>query len=183
MTRPMPFLAVALVLPLAAGLTVGAANLPPGQIEFGEFTPSGDGEFVEVNIPGNLIALGAKFVEKEEPDVAKLLNGIKQVRVNVIGLNDSNREQLQQRAQKVRNELAKKGWERIVMAQKDQQDVGVYLKMDSKSAVQGLAVVVIEGGKQAVFVNVVGDIRPEQLSMLGDRFHIDPLKNLGPESK
>jgi hypothetical protein len=182
MTRPMPFLTLAMVLPIAAGMTAGAANLPPGQIDFGEFTPPSGGEFVEVNLPGSLIALGAKFVEKEEPDVAKLINGIKQVRVNVIGLNDENRDDLQQRAQKLRNELVKKGWERIVMAKQDQQDVGVYLKMDAKSVVQGLVVVVLEGNKQAVFVNVVGDIRPEQLSMLGEKFHIDPLKNLSPES-
>ena len=44
--------------------------------------------------------------------------------------------------------------------------------------------VVIDGGKQAVFVNVVGDIKPEQLSMLGETLHIDPLKKLGlPEKK
>jgi hypothetical protein len=182
MNSSMQFSTLAAVLPLAFALSVAAADLPPGQIDFGEFTPPSGGEFVEVNIPGSLIALGAKFVEKEEPDVAKLINGIKQVRVNVIGLNDDNREDLQKRAQKVRNDLAKKGWERIVMAQKEQQDVGVYLKMDNKSAVQGLAVVVLEGNKQAVFVNIVGDIRPEQLSMLGERLHIDPLKNLNPES-
>jgi hypothetical protein len=39
-----------------------------------------------------------------------------------------------------------------------------------------------------VFVNVVGDIKPEQLAMLGEKFHIDPLKEIGnttqkPENK
>jgi hypothetical protein len=28
-------------------------------------------------------------------------------------------------------------------------------------------------------VNIVGDIKPEQLALLGDKFHIDPLKKLG----
>jgi hypothetical protein len=59
------------------------------------------------------------------------------------------------------------------------QDVGVYLKTQNKDTVQGLVVVVIDGNKEAVFVNVVGDIKPEQLSMLGDKLHIDPLKKIG----
>jgi hypothetical protein len=42
----------------------------------------------------------------------------------------------------------------------------------------------LDGNKEAVFVNVVGDIKPDQLSMLGDRLHIDPLKKLGkPQEK
>jgi hypothetical protein len=75
--------------------------------------------------------------------------------------------------------LEGKGWEKIVVAQKDGKDVNVYLKTNGKEAVQGLALVVMDGDRHAVFVNVVGDIRPEQLAMLGDKLHIDPLKNLG----
>src|SRR4030095_4758710 len=103
------------LLPVA--LSSGAE---PGQVDFGNFTPpKAGGEFVEVNIPPNLIALAAKFVEKQEPDVAKLLAGIKQVRVNVVGLDEDNREDFQKKAQRVRSDLSGKGWERIVTAQKD----------------------------------------------------------------
>ena len=51
--------------------------------------------------------------------------------------------------------------------------------MDDKGAVQGLAAVVIDGKDQAVFANVVGEIKPEQLAMLGEKFHIKPLEELG----
>jgi hypothetical protein len=176
-------LATALSLcPLAIN-TFAAEALLPGQVDFGTFTPSGKGEFVEVNVPGALISLAAKFVEKEEPDVAKLLNGIKQVRVNVVGLSKANHDDLQKRADGVRKQLSGSGWERLVTAQKEGQDVGVYLKMDANSTVQGLTVVVMDGGKQAVFVNIVGDIKPEQLTMLGERLHLDPIKNLVPEKE
>ena len=122
--------------------------------------------------------MAAKLVEKEDADIAKLLNGLHSIRVNVIGLDEENRPDMEKRVQKVRKDLEGKGWERIVTARKEGQDVGVYLKTGEKNAVQGLAVVVIDGNKQAVFVNVVGDIRPEQLSMLGEKFHIEPLKKL-----
>ena len=173
----------------AATLALGAEKMLPGQVDFGAFSPpKGDGEFVEVNVPTSLITLAARLVEKEEPEVAKLLNGLKLVRVNVIGLDEENRAALQKRAHKIREELAGKGWERIVTAQQKDQNVSVYLKMADNGAVQGLTAVVLDGKEHAVFANVVGDIKPEQLAMLGDKFHIDPLKQIGntahkPENK
>ncbi len=165
---------------LTTGLLLAADKAAPGQVDLGTFTPpSGGGEFVEVNIPGGLISLAARFVEKQDPDVAKLLNGLKQVRVNVVGIDDANREEMTKKAQKLRTDLSAQGWERIVTAQKQGQDVSVYLKMDANSAIQGLTVVVMDGSKQAVFANVVGDIKPEQLAMLGEKLDIEPLKKIG----
>jgi len=34
-----------------------------------------------------------------------------------------------------------------------------------------------------VFINVLGDIKPEQLALLGDRLHIDPLKKIARPSE
>lgn len=172
-----------ILLPLTFTLNATADPLLPGQVDFGTFSPTGSGEFVEVNVPSSLISLAVRFVEKQEPDVAKLLNGIKLVRVNVIGLTDDNRTEIEGRIKRVRNSLSGSGWEKIVTAQKDNNDVGVYLKMDAQSAIQGLALTVLEGTKHAVFVNVVGDIRPEQLSMLGEKLNIQPLKDMGLSEK
>ena len=180
MKRLMPFAMGISICSLIVTTGLGAESLPPGQVDFGKFsTPGAGGEFVEVNLTSSLISLAAKFVEKEEPDVARLLGGLQLVRVTVIGLNDENRGDLEKRTQKIRKDLDSKGWERIVTAQKDDQDVGVYLKTHGKDSVQGVVVTVMEGKKQAVFVNVVGDIKPEQLSMLGEKLHIDPLKKAG----
>jgi hypothetical protein len=163
------------VLPAAHGLCA-----EPGEVDFGTFTPSKGGrEFVEVHVPTSLISLASKLVEKHEPDVAKLLAGIKQVKVNVIGLDDSNVEEFQQRAARIRTDLSARGWERIVTAQNQGQDVGVYLKMDKDSTIQGISVVVIEGGRQAVFANVVGNVTPEQLITIGDKLNLEPLKKAG----
>ena len=167
---------------LCATLVSGgrAGELPPGQVDFGTFAPPKNGaEFVEVNIPPGLISLATRLVEKDEPEVAQVLNGLKQIRVSVIGLDEDNQAELQKRAQKVRKDLATKGWECIVTARQKEQDISVYLKMTDKSTVQGLAAVVLDGEQHAVFVNVVGDIKPEQLAMLGDKLHIDPLKKIG----
>ena len=178
MKRCMPLaLGTALVCSWAAGLS--ADTLPPGQVDFGTFSPpGGGGEFVEVNVTSSVIGLAAKFVEKDQPDVAQVLKGLQLVHVNVVGMSDENRVELVARVEKIRQQLEGKGWEKIVMAQQRDQNVGVYLKTRDKDTVQGLVVVAVDGNKAAVFVNVVGDIKPDQLSMLGERLHIEPLKKL-----
>lgn len=174
------FAAGLLAFPVILGINAAAAPLLPGQVDFGHLTPASGADFVDVNLPESLINLAAKFVEKQELDVAKLLNGIKMVHVNVLGLTDQNRADVEGRAKAIRADLGSSGWEKLVTVMKEGEDVGVYLKMDEKNFIQGLAVIVVEGKKQAVFVNIVGDIRPEQLAMLGERLQIEPLKNLVP---
>jgi hypothetical protein len=172
------------VLAAAVAVSVGAETLPPGQVDLGTFAPATrNGDFVEVNLTSSLISLAMRFVEKDEPEIAKLLNGLQLVRVNVIGLNEENRGDLEQRTIKLRQELDSKGWERIVVAHQKDQDVGVYLKTVNKDTVQGLVVTVMDGNKQAVFVNIVGNLKPEQLSMVGERLHIEPLKHIKVESE
>jgi len=164
----------------SANQSIFAEDLPPGQVDFGTFSPPKEGgEFVEVNVPPSLIWLASRLVEKSEPEAAQVLSGLKLVRVNVIGLSDENRAEMQSRAQKVRKDLTAKGWERIVAAQQKDQDVSVFLKMGTGGVVQGLAVVVFDNNEHAVFINIVGDIKPEQLALLGDKLNIDPLKQMG----
>jgi len=159
---------------------LGAETPAPGYVDFGKFSPpASGGEFVEVNISNNLIAMVARLGEKSEPQIAELLRGLHGIRVNVIGLDDENRAELQKRVKSIRSQLEAQGWERIVTAQKKAEDVGVYLKTRGEEAVQGVVVTVLEGNKQAVLVNVVGDMKPEKLALLGERFNIEPLKKLG----
>lgn len=180
MKRYLPFAVGISLLSLAASSGISAESLAPGQVDFGKFSPPGaGGTYVEVNLSNSLIGLAARLVEKEEPEVARLLKDVQLVRVNVIGLNDDNRDELEKRTLKIRKELDSKGWEHVVTAQKDEQDVGVYLKTRNKDTIQGVVVLVKDGKEAAVFVNIVGDIKPEQLAMLGEKLHIDPLKKAG----
>jgi len=178
-------LALASVLTATALLPAFADTpQPAGFVDFGKFSaPSDGGQFVEVNVSPQLLSLAAKLTEKKEPEVADLLRNLKSVRVNVIGLNDGNRKELDERIQKVRTDLSGAGWERIVTVQEKKQDVGVYLKHRGEEAVEGIVVTVIDGGKEAVLVNIVGDIRPEKIAVLGERLNIEPLKKLGEATR
>lgn len=184
MKRSMPILAATTILAFALAARSGAESLQPGEVDFGQFSPpSSGGEFVEVNLGSNLISLAARLVPKEQREVANLLHSLQLVRVNVIGLDEENRDELKIRAQKIQKQLKAQGWERIITAKKKDQDVGIHIKMHGTNSVAGLAVIVIEGDRQAVFINIVGDVKPEQLALVGEQLNIDPLKKLGPKPR
>ena len=170
-----------IALALWAGLTqVGLlAAAPAGYVDFGKFTPGPGSEFVEVNVNSNLIAMVTKLAGKAQPEVTQLLQGLQGIRVNVIGLNDDNREDIESRVKAIRAQLDSQGWERIVTVQEAKEDVGVYLKTRSQEAIEGVVVTVLDGKKEAVLINVVGDIKPEKLAELGEKFNLPPLKKIG----
>jgi hypothetical protein len=176
-----------LVLTTLAGLLTLSCSLSasdPGLVDFGPFDPPTDGsEFVEVQIKGNLISMVARLAKNSEPEAAELLSKLRLIRVNVLGLNDANRDQVLERMRQVRTRLETSGWDRVVTAQDAKgADVQVYLKLRGEEAVEGIVVTVLEARKEAVLVNVAGDVRPEQLATLGERFNIEPLKRLQPAS-
>ncbi len=171
-----------IALAVAAFGTVSLFAADPvssGFFDFGQFSPpKSGGEFVEVNVKGNLISMAAKIAAKQEPEAAEFLRSIESVRVNVIGLDESNRAEIKNRIDTIRTGLDSAGWERIVTVQQEGEDVGVYTKTHGAEAIAGVVVTVLSGGGQAVLVNVVGNIKPEKLAELGEHLHIKPLKNV-----
>src|SRR5258708_6182672 len=87
---------------LAGSVSVFGEALPPGQVDFGTFSAAAGGEFVEVNVTSSLISLATKFLEKDQPDVAQVLKGLQLVHVNVVGVNEGNRSELETRVQGIR---------------------------------------------------------------------------------
>jgi hypothetical protein len=174
----------AAVLCGASALPLAAANPDPGAIDLGQFTPSSDGgQFVEVKIQSNLIGLVAKLARQAEPEVADLLGSLRSIRVNVIGLGDDNRSAVTKKIQDLRSQLGRDGWDRIVTVQEKDQDVGVYVKLRGQEAFEGIVVTVLDGDKEAVLINVAGDLPPEKLSLIGERFNLEPLKKAGEALK
>ena len=170
-------LSLSLITPAFAD---SGSKSPGAEVDLGTWMPpSNGGEFVEVNLKENILGMAARLATKDQPEIAELLGGIHSIRVNVIGLDDGNRSDTTDRIKVLRGKLDSAGWERVVTANENHSDVVVQLKTHGKEAVEGLVVSVLQDGKQAVVVNIVGDIRPEKLALLGEKFGIDPLKQLG----
>lgn len=179
-----------LLLSLAV-LAGGTANLAcagtsPGEVELGKFSDLSKGnKYVEINVRGTLLALAARLVDKQQPEAAKLLRSVQLVRVYVVGLTEDNRGETEKRISGITAQLEKSGWDRVVTVQeKDNANVGVFVKARGEESLEGVVVTVLDGNKQeAVVVNVVGDIKPEQLAALGEAMNIEPLKKAGGSIK
>jgi len=151
-----------------------------GYVDFGQLVPSSEGKFVEVNLSPGLLKFAALCVAKEEPQASALLSSLRRVRVNVVELSDANRASTIERVQAVRQELAAQGWTSLanVREQPKGDDVQIFAKMRGEEAIEGLVVTVISGGREVVLVNIVGEIKPDQIATLAAQFHIDPLKEV-----
>lgn len=180
MKHPFSNLLAAAVLGGALATAAFAENQPPGYVDFGKFTPSNSGgEFVEVKLGAGLIQMAGKFAKKHEPEVSDLLKNLQSVRVNVVPLGDDNREETGKKADAIRTELEGKGWEQIVNVKERNQAVTVFLKTRNSETVEGIVITVLEDAKQAVFVNVVGDVKLDQIAKLGDKLNLEPLRKVG----
>lgn len=161
--------------------TVSFAAEEAGYVDFGHFTAAPDCQFVEVNLQPGLMKFASKIVSAQEPEVADMLKNIRHVRVNVVGLDATNKAATLERMASIRSDLEKKGWEKVVTARQGKEkggdDVAIFMKTQDE-AIQGIVVTVIEDKGNAVFVNVVGEIRAEQLAALGEHLDIKPLSKL-----
>lgn len=158
-----------------------AAETPAGWVDFGPLVPpSGGGQFIEVNIRGHLLAMAARLVAHEEPDLAELIRGLRAVRVNVIGLDDANRPAMKKQIEDLRQRLAAtEGWEKVARVREPGEEVAVYLKLRGEEAIEGVVVTVLAGDREAIFVNVAGEVRPDKLAELGEKLGLHPLKEAG----
>ena len=171
-------------LSLAVVAGARAAETEPGYVDFGQMMPSAKGQFVEVNLSSGLLRFAAKIAAHEEPEAAELIANLKRIRVNVVGLDDSNRSGTIERMNSIRRKLETEGWTQIVSVREQEggDNVNVHVKQHGEDAIDGLVVTVIDKKGEAVFVNIVGNISADQISKIADKFDIEPLRKLHVKS-
>lgn len=166
---------------LTAAVTVSSVHaVAPGYVDFGSFKAAAGHQFVEVNLDKGLLKIASLFAEKKDAEIARLVAGIERLRVNVVGFDDDSRADTLAKIEGIRAELDRQDWKRVVTVREksDGDDVAVFVKLGTDDMIQGVVVTVVDGGNEAVLVNVVGQIDPAQLAALGDRLDIEPLRKL-----
>lgn len=176
------FHTVALMLALAAVLVSPAAAASkddykkmPGYVDFSQLALQDIEASVEVFLKGPLLKMAREAVKNEEPELAGALDGVQLICVNVFPLDDLDVKSLEANTKKLASGLEKKGWEMAVRVRERDEDVYIYLLPGNEDTIEGLVVMVIGDDDQAVFVNIVGTINPEQIGRIGQSIHVNGL--------
>lgn len=133
---------------------------------------------VEVFLKGALLKMARAALENDEPELAQVLAPIQLVRVNVFDLKGEEGKKLIDKKKAVAAQLDKKGWEMAVRIREDGEDVDIYILPGKDDVIEGLVVMVVEDNEEAVFVNVVGTIKPEDIGRIGQGLHIDVMDHI-----
>ena len=133
---------------------------------------------IEVNVEGALMRMVAAASRQEDPELAELLGDLDGVYVLGYDLAGYSLDDFDELATEMGNDLVSKGWTTIVRIREVTENTHMYARLVGEG-VSGMVVLSVEeGSDQAVFVNIVGDIDPEQIGRIGQKFQIGAMRDL-----
>lgn len=168
-----------LVLPAGVSSAQRIESLP-GYFDFKELEDIVGAETtLEVNFKGAILRMAAEAARIEDDTLADMLLKLQGIQVRGYTLDRAARKALENRIGPLFREMADGGWERVVRVRDDDEFVEMLIRDSTGERVEGLIVFVISGGEnETVFVNIVGEIDPEDIGRLGRRFRIGALEAL-----
>jgi hypothetical protein len=152
----------------------------PGYVDFNALEIFGEQEAtIEVYLKQPMLNLLRKFIKDEDPELYDIFGKLQLVRVQVFDVTRDVADKFDTESAKTVKILDEKGWEKVVRVFEDDQRVFVYLKpSEDYELIQGIVVIAMEGFEEAVFVNIVGDIHPDDISKLGGHFGVNELDSI-----
>lgn len=148
----------------------------PGFVDFADLGVDAPGELsLGVSLSGPILRLVAEATRGEEPGFAELIDKLQGIFAKVYEVPPGERGSTQRLARSTVRRLEARGWHTVV----ELHDGGAssFLQVrTSGELIQGLAVVFIESDGTTGFINVVGNITPEEVGRIGRTFDIEALQ-------
>jgi hypothetical protein len=157
----------------------------PGYVDFGALNLFGkEDTTVEVFLDQKIIGLVGAFGGGKDPELADMLAKLKQIRVQSFAIQPGKLEDLEAKTAELSKKLEAQGWTTMIKVRDRRADSQTYVYVKWKGdKSQGLTVMNVEPDKEAIFVNIVGEIDPEQIRKLSTKFDIDALDSLDVDWK
>ncbi|MEO6992027.1 MAG: DUF4252 domain-containing protein, partial [Lacunisphaera sp.] len=134
----------------------------------------------EVNLSQGMLQFAAKIASWQDADAADLIGHLRQIRINVVGLDDSNRADTVGKIRALTHQLEADGWTPVATIRDGNGggDVNVHIKQHGARVIDGVVVTVLNENGDAVFINVVGNISADKLGVIAEKLHLDQLRNI-----
>lgn len=157
-----------------------ASEADAGLVDFGRLVPSTHGQFVELNLSQGMLKFAAKIASFQDSDAADLIGNLRQIRINVVGTDDSNRADTVGKIRALSHKLESEGWTQVATIRDGTGggDVNVHVKQHGTDDIDGVVVTVSNENGEVVFINVVGNISADKLGVIAEKLGIDQLRNL-----
>jgi len=169
-----------LLLLLLAGTAYAQDRLErdPGYVDFGSLNASFSGEpTLEVNVKGGLLKLVAEASRFEDPELASLLRKLKAIQVRGFRVDGAQFDGAARQATSIARKLESRGWDTVIRVREYNEHVDMYVKVVD-DAIAGLVVMVVgNGDDDTIFLNIVGEIDPEEVGRIGRKFNIGKLND------
>lgn len=166
-----------LVLSLTALLlSAPAYAINKGQIDFADLSAFYGEPKVEVNLSSSLMNVIGNFADGEDPEVANILSNLESVKVRVYKLN-GELEKANSTIDRVSGELKTNNWETLVTVNNNEENQKVRIFSKSTlNVIDGVVVMVVspeKDGGEAIFINIVGEIDPENIARVTEKLNIE----------
>lgn len=125
---------------------------------------------VSVDLGSSLLRLVGAAAQHEDPTAGAALRKLESIRVQVYDTHGDDKAAAigMSSARKI---LETESWEQVVRVREPDNRVDIFVKQD-EALIHGLAIMAVDG-EEAVFINILGEISPEELTMVMSEIDLD----------
>jgi hypothetical protein len=163
------------VLALVCALSVGACGItaPRGSEGFADLDSLGIADtdrVLTLSIGPALLRFAANHVE-DDPETQELLRGLDGVRIRIYEI-DGEAARVASRMDQMSRKLQAGGWEAVMLVRSENEQAHMLLKVVDQR-ICGMTVLVSDGESEAVVINLMGDLEPQQFAGIMTALDVD----------
>ena len=153
----LALLACVTLLISACGITAPSSN--DGYADLESLGMHDTNRVISLSIGPTLLHFAARYMD-DEPEIRDLLRSLDGVRIRIYEI-DGDASRVAQRIFKMSEHLQKDGWAPVLLVREQNEEVHMLLRMVNHH-ISGMTVLVSDGESEAVIINLMGEVRPEQ---------------------
>jgi len=132
---------------------------------------------VEINLEGALLNLIAAGARGSDPEFSSMIAGLKAIKVQAIPLKELDAGTVRSKIDRTVRWLEDHGWKSSMRFKDQGEETYMYLK-ETDGKISGLTLLSLEPGDEAVVINIVGRIDPEQIGRLSQSLALPHVKTV-----